>query len=46
MDIYSLSRILGHISVKVTEEAYLDITNTDLKNQYNKYSPIEMIYYK
>lgn len=29
-DIYTLSRILGHSSVKVTEEAYLD-NGQDLK---------------
>ena len=29
MDIYTLSRILGHSSVKVTEQAYLDLTDAD-----------------
>ncbi len=32
MDIYSLSRILGHSSVEVTEQAYLDVTEHDLKS--------------
>ncbi|MBR6764444.1 MAG: tyrosine-type recombinase/integrase [Clostridia bacterium] len=44
MDIYSLSRILGHSSVTVTEQAYLDITDRDLKRQYSRFSPIEGIY--
>ena len=46
MDIYTLSRILGHSSVKVTERAYLDITDADLKEKYAKFSPIEQIYNK
>lgn len=46
MDIYSLSRILGHSSVEVTEQAYLDVTEHDLKKQYGRYSPIEGIYLK
>ncbi len=46
MDIYTVSRILGHSSVKVTEEAYLDVTDHDLKRQYGKYSPVEAIYHK
>lgn len=37
-DIYTLSRILGHSSVKVTEEAYLD--ENDLRINYQKYSPL------
>lgn len=28
MDIYTLSRLLGHSSVKVTEQAYLDLKLT------------------
>ena len=46
MDIYSLSRILGHSSVEVTEQAYLDVTEHDLKKQYGRFSPIEGIYMK
>lgn len=30
MDIYTLSRILGHSSVKVTEECYLDLDDEDI----------------
>lgn len=41
MDIYSLSRILGHSSVTVTEEAYLDLTDEDLKHRYHGFSPVE-----
>ena len=45
MDIYTLSRILGHSSVSVAEKAYLDITELDLKKKYNRFSPVESIYY-
>jgi len=40
MDIYTLSKILGHSSVKITEEAYLDLTDDDLGKRYQHYSPI------
>ena len=46
MDIYTLSRILGHSSVSVTEKAYLDIHDHDLKRRYAKFSPLENIYYQ
>lgn len=39
-DIYTLSQILGHSSVKVTEECYLDLKNEDLRNQYQRFSPL------
>lgn len=39
-EIYTLSRILGHSSVKVTEEAYLDLDENDLRINYQKYSPL------
>jgi len=39
-DIYTLSKILGHSSVTVTEEAYLDLQNEDLRVQYQKHSPL------
>ena len=41
MDLYTLSRILGHSSVTVTEKAYLDLTDRDLRHRYQQYSPIE-----
>lgn len=41
MDLYSLSRILGHSSVTVTEKAYLDLTDRDLRHRYQQYSPLE-----
>lgn len=41
MDIYTLSRILGHSSVTVTEKAYLDLSDRDLRNRYQNFSPIE-----
>ena len=43
MDIYTLSRILGHSSVTVTEEAYLDVRDIELKGRYQKHSPIKNI---
>lgn len=42
-DIYTLSRILGHSSVTVTEKAYLDLDNEDLRINYAPYSPLEKI---
>lgn len=39
-DIYTLSRILGHSSVKVTEECYLDLGTDELRRQYQKHSPL------
>lgn len=44
MDIYTLSRILGHSSVTITEQAYLDIHDKELKTRYNKFSPLDAIY--
>lgn len=41
MDIYTLSRILGHSSVTVTEKAYLDLTDNDIRRRYQYFSPIE-----
>lgn len=43
MDIYTLSRILGHSSVTVTEKAYLDLTVTDIRKNYQRFSPLENI---
>lgn len=40
MDIYTLSRILGHSSVTVTEQAYLDLTDEDLGKRYQHFSPL------
>lgn len=39
-DIYTLSRILGHSSVKVTEEAYLDLTDEEIAKKYQNHSPL------
>ena len=39
-DIYTLSRILGHSSVTVTEKAYLDLNDKDIKANYQCYSPL------
>jgi len=35
-----LSKILGHSSVKVTEAAYLDLQDDDLRKKYQAYSPL------
>ena len=43
MDIYTLSRILGHSSVTVTEKAYLDLTDADLGKRYQNFSPVSNI---
>ena len=40
MDIYTLSKILGHSSVTVTEEAYLDLTEEDIGKRYQSFSPM------
>lgn len=39
-DIYTLSRLLGHSSVTVTEKAYLDLNEEDLRVNYAPYSPL------
>lgn len=36
----SLSRILGHSSVVVTQQAYLDFTDVEVSKQYQKHSPL------
>jgi integrase/recombinase XerD len=41
--IYTLSKILGHSSITVTEKAYLDLNNEDLRRNYTPYSPFEHI---
>lgn len=40
-DIYTLSRLLGHSSVTVTEKAYLDLNNEDIRKNYQQFSPLE-----
>lgn len=40
-DIYTLSKILGHSSVTVTEKAYLDLTEDDLAEMYRQHSPLK-----
>lgn len=37
----SLSRILGHSSVVVTQQAYLDFTDIEIGRQYQKHSPLD-----
>ena len=43
MDLYSLSRILGHSSVTVTEQAYLDLNDDDLGMRYQNFAPMRKI---
>ena len=40
MDIFTLSKILGHSSVEVTEQAYLDLTDEDFSKQDHRASPL------
>ena len=46
MDIYTLSRILGHSSIKITERNYLDITDEDLKLRYAGHSPMDNLFFR
>ena len=39
-NIFTLSQILGHSSVTVTEQAYLDLTNEDIRQSYQDFSPL------
>ena len=39
-DIFTLSRILGHSSVSVTEAAYLDLTREEIAKKYQNHSPL------
>lgn len=40
-DIFTLSKILGHSSVEVTEQAYADLSDGDICRNYQRFSPIE-----
>ncbi|WAH39022.1 tyrosine-type recombinase/integrase [Alicyclobacillus dauci] len=39
-DFYTLSRILGHSSVTVTEEAYMDLSHEEIGQKYQNHSPL------
>ena len=39
-NIFTLSQILGHSSVTVTEQAYLDLTDEDIRQSYQDFSPL------
>ena len=41
LDIFTLSKILGHSSVSVTEQAYMDLSEQDLRRRYQSFSPLE-----
>ncbi len=42
-DIFTLSKILGHSSVTVTEKAYLDLTDEDIRQNYQRFSPLSRL---
>ncbi|ASV69059.1 tyrosine-type recombinase/integrase [Cytobacillus kochii] len=42
-DWVSLSRILGHSSVEVTQKAYLDFTDKEIGQKYQKHSPLNSL---
>lgn len=39
-NIFALSKILGHSSVEVTEKAYLDLDDEDIRRAYVNFSPL------
>jgi integrase/recombinase XerD len=39
-DFFTLSKILGHSSVSVTEQAYMDLTTEEINKKYQKHSPL------
>lgn len=39
-DWFTLSRILGHSSVEVTQKAYLDFTDDEVRKKYQMHSPL------
>jgi integrase/recombinase XerD len=39
-DLYTLSRILGHSSVTVTEQSYMDLTREEIAKKYEQHSPL------
>jgi integrase/recombinase XerD len=39
-DFFTLSRILGHSSVTVTEQAYMDLTREEIAKKYQYHSPL------
>ena len=43
MDIYTLSKLLGHSSVTVTEQAYLDLNDEDIRKRYQNHSPLSFL---
>lgn len=42
-NIFALSKILGHSSVEVTEKAYLDLDDEDIRRAYINFSPLAHI---
>lgn len=39
-DWFTLSRIMGHSSVEVTQKAYLDFTDDEIAKKYQRHSPL------
>jgi len=42
-DWFTLSKILGHSSVEVTQQAYLDFTDEEVRKKYHKHSPLNSL---
>jgi len=42
-NLFTLSKILGHSSVVITEKAYLDLDDEDIRNSYQNFSPLSNI---
>lgn len=45
-NIFTLSQILGHSSVTVTEKAYLDLSDDDIRQGYQEGSPLAKMRYR
>ena len=41
-DVFRLQKILGHSSITVTKE-YLNIFDTDLNKDFEKYNPLDLL---
>jgi integrase/recombinase XerD len=42
-DWFTLSRILGHSSVEVTQKAYLDFSDVEIRQKYQTHSPVTFL---
>jgi len=39
-DFHTLSRLLGHASVEVTQQAYLDFADDEVSRKYQRHAPL------